>query len=209
VIHVEPAFRSYLTAWSLACVGAAAVAVRGRSRLGLFRPGYAALLAVPWKVATFTIATAGMVLVAPWTGDPTWDAWDAGFMALLTYLTAPWSVGILFLALRRRATVAEAYLAACLWMFSASWSYDLYLVLRTGSYPGTWLSNIGLSSILYLSAGMMWNLEVRPGRGMTFGFLEPGWPVAPPDASFKRLLPVAAPIMLLVAAMILAFVFRP
>jgi hypothetical protein len=206
---VEPAFRIYLTAWSLACAGAAVVALRRRRVLGLFGPGYAALLSVPWKLATFAIAAAGMMVVAPWTGDPTWDAWDAGFMALLTYLTAPWSVGTLFLALRRRAPAADAYLAACLWMFSASWSYDLYLVLRTGIYPGTWLTNIGLSSILYLCAGMMWNLEVRPGRGMTFGFLEPGWPEAPADRGFRRLLPVAAPIMLLVAAMILAFVFRP
>jgi hypothetical protein len=206
---VDLAFRSYLTAWSLACVGAAVVALRGRSRLGLFSPGYAALLAVRWKLATFAVAAAGMVLIAPFTGDPTWDGWDAGFMALLTYLTAPWSVGTLFLALRRKASVAEAYLAACLWMFSASWSYDLYMVLRTGSYPGTWLTNIGLSSILYFCAGMMWNLEVRPGRGMTFGFLEPGWPAAPVDPGFRRLLPIATPIMLLVAAMILAFIFKP
>jgi hypothetical protein len=49
--------------------------------------------------------------------------------------------------------------ALCLWLFSASWSYDLYLLLRDGSYPVTWLANLFASSLLYLSAGLFWNLH--------------------------------------------------
>jgi hypothetical protein len=205
---MDPALRAYLAAWSLACLGAAAVAVRQGRRLRLFTPGYGALLAVPWKLATFGIAAAGMIAVAPWTGDPTWDAWDAGFMALLTYLTAPWSLGTLALALGKpgRAHAAEVFLAGCLWMFSTSWSYDLYILLRDGAYPLTWKANIALSSVLYASAGLLWNLEVRPGRGVTFAFLEPGWPAPPADTRFGPLAWIAAPFMVLAAALILVFV---
>jgi hypothetical protein len=204
---MAPAFRVYLAAWALACAGAVVVALVERRRLSLFMPGYAALLGVRWKLVTFAVAASGMVVVAPYTGDPTWDAWDAGFMAVLTYLTAPWSVGTLFLALRRGARPAHAYLAASLWLFSASWSYDLYILARDGFYPLAWQSNLVLSSILYLCAGLMWNLEWRPGHGATFSFLRPGWPAAPGHAGFARLLWIAAPFMLLAATLILAFVY--
>ena len=134
-------------------------------------------------------------------------AWDAGFMALFTYVTAPWSVGILVLALRRRAGGLELYLAAVLWMLSTSWSYDAYILLRQGAYPPAWQANIVLSSVLYACAGMTWNLEWRPGLGVTFGFLQPGWPAAPSDRRFGRVAWMAAPLMALVAVLILAFVY--
>jgi len=38
----------------------------------------------------------------------------------------------------------------CVWLFSASWFYDLYIVLRDGSYSPYWLPNLFLSSILYI-----------------------------------------------------------
>ena len=71
--------------------------------------------------------------------------------------------------------------AACLWMLSASWCYDGYLLFRDGMYPITWWSNIAASSILYIIVGLIWNLDVRPARGATFAFLEPQWllPTAP------------------------------
>jgi hypothetical protein len=201
------ALRLYVAAWSVALAIALALAVARRARLSLFSAGYASLLAVRWKVVTFCIAAAGMMVVAPFTGDPTWDAWDAGFMAVLTYLTAPWSVGILVLALRRRAGFPEVYLAAALWMLSTSWSYDLYILLRWGAYPPAWQANIVLSSVLYACAGMTWNLEWRRGLGVTFGFLQPAWPAAPADTRFGKLAWMAAPLMALVAALILVFVY--
>jgi len=72
----------------------------------------------------------------------------------------------------------ELFVAICLWLFSVSWSYDLYLVLRDGSYPTTWLANLLLSASLYLPAGLLWNLDWRPQRGVTFSFLESDWPQA-------------------------------
>ena len=73
---------------------------------------------------------------------------------------------LLFAQLRRPWTIV--YVSVCVWMFSASWSYDGYLVLRDGAYPFTWLPNIFASSVLYLSAGLFWNLQWREGRGVHF-----------------------------------------
>ena len=161
---------------------------------------------MPWKVITFVIAATGMTVIAPYTGDPTWDTVDALFMSVLTYLTAPWAVGILYRALRRKAGWGETYIAACLWLFSASWSYDLYLVWRDGIYPPTWQANLYLSSILYLLAGMFWNLDWTAGRGLHFAFMQDGWPAPNPNPVFAKLLWLGLPIMLFVAILILAFV---
>jgi hypothetical protein len=60
-------------------------------------------------------------------------------------------------------------MAACLWLFSASWSYDLYRFARDGQYPATWSENLLASSILYALAGLLWNLEWATERGMTLG----------------------------------------
>ena len=49
--------------------------------------------------------------------------------------------------------------------------------IKIGYYPPTWVPNIVLSSILYFCAGMMWNLQRIEGRGVVFGFMEPGWPI--------------------------------
>jgi hypothetical protein len=63
------------------------------------------------------------------------------------------------------------------------------------------------SSILYLLAGMLWNLEWRAGRGATFGFLEVDWPNPAIRSGTGRLLLYAVPIMLLVCALILPFLW--
>jgi hypothetical protein len=94
------------------------------------------------------------------------------------------------------------YVASCLWMFSASWSYDLYIVVRDGDYPITWGANIAASSVLYMSAGLLWSLEWRPERGVTFGFLEKDWPAIHGRQHTRRVLWYALPFMLLATAMI-------
>ena len=109
-------------------------------------------------------------MIAPYTGDPTWDYFDALMMSVLTFTTAPWAVGTLYRALRRKADVAQAYVALCALLFSASWCYDIYLVFRDGIYPATWRANFAASSILYLLAGMLWSLEWRPARVSHWGY---------------------------------------
>lgn len=202
---MTPLLQAYLAGYSLACIAAIFLMVRERNRLLLFSSGYRRFLQSAWKLATFAIAAFAMTILAPYTGDPTWDYVDASFMSILTFLTAPWAVGTLFLALRRQATATHVYIAVCVWMFSVSWSYDVYILLRHGYYPPTWLPNIVLSSILYFAAGLMWNLQRSPARGVIFGFMEPGWPNAQYERGFRRIGWAAVPIMILVAMMILPF----
>ena len=203
---METEFKIYMACWGTALLVGAVVFVIKRKTILPTCSGYFKFLAMPWKVVTFVIATTGMTVIAPYTGDSTWDYVDALFMSVLTYLSAPWAVGILYRALRRKVGWGEAYVAACLWLFSASWSYDLYIVLRDGIYPPTWLANLYLSSILYILAGMLWNLDWTTERGLHFAFMKDDWPVPNPNTVFIKLLWVGLPIMLFVAILILAFV---
>ena len=196
----------YMSGYILSCVIAAVVAVRDRQTISLFSVGYREFMAEPWKLSSFAVAAIGMTWIAPYTSDPTWDYFDAATMSLLTFASAPWAIGTLYLFLRGRARASHAYVAICCWMFSASWCYDLYILLRDGQYPMTWLPNIFAASVLYVAAGMMWNLEWRPNRGVILAFMEGEWPQAAAQASFIRLLGYAAPFMILVAASVFYFV---
>jgi hypothetical protein len=198
----------YLAGWLIAFGAAVALAVRHRGRVGLFERAYRDFLLVRWRLVTFAVALVALVVVAPYTGDPTWDYYDAAFMAALTYATAPWSLGCMVRAVsgRGRRDPVELYVAACAWLFSTSWSYDLYILLRDGDYPPGWVANIGASAILYASGALFWSLEWRAGRGVTFTFLEPVWPSAGSGAPFTRILGYAAAFMALVTGT-LAYVF--
>ncbi len=198
-------FYSYITAWSVACIVAVTIVLRDPAPFAFFSSTYKRFLLQPWKVITFSVATIGMVVIAPYTGDPTWDYFDAAFMAVFTFLSAPWAVGAIYRAVRRWLPLKQAYVAVCAWMFSASWSYDLYILLRDGAYPITWFPNIFASSILYLSAGLLWNLDWRPSAGVTFAFMAEEWLRVPDGAVFRRVLWYALPFMIIAAAAILYF----
>lgn len=178
---------------------------RERRTLILFQPAYRRYLSSHWKLVTFAIAATGMIAIAPYSGDPTWDYIDAAFMSILAFLTAPWSVGTLYLACQRKGKPSHAYIAICVWMFSVSWSYDVYILLKHGYYPPTWLPNIVLSSILYFAAGTLWNLQRKEGRGVVFGFMAPGWPEPGHELGFRQVAWIALPIMVLVMLMIAPF----
>jgi hypothetical protein len=195
----------YLVAWIGFCAVMFVSVLCKPQSYSIVSADYLRFLCVPWKLITFLIAASGLVIVAPYTGDPTWDYVDASFMAVLTFVTAPWSVGILYLSIRRKRFSKETILAICVWMFSASWSYDLYLLLRDGYYPHTWFPNIFASSILYCSAGLLWNLDWRENRGATFSFLEKDWFAVRSNAGFRKIVWFALPFMLIAAAAILSF----
>ncbi|MCH8867148.1 MAG: hypothetical protein IID58_09885 [Proteobacteria bacterium] len=202
---ITPPFIAYLIGYSLACVTAVFLMFRVRQELVLFQPAYWRFLRSPWKLVTFAIAALAMTIMAPYTGDPTWDYVDASFMSIATFLTAPWAVATLFLAGRRQVPGIHIYIAVCVWMFSVSWAYDVYILLKHGYYPPTWLPNIVLSSILYFAAGLFWNLQRKDGRGVVFGFMEPGWPDAANELGFRRVAWFAVPIMILVTVLIAPF----
>ena len=158
-----------------------------------------------WKLFTFSIALIGITVIAPYTGDPTWDYVDAIFMSVLTFLTAPWVVGVLYRFMRFDRDTKKLYVAICVWMFSASWSYDGYLLLRDGIYPMTWFSNISVSSILYFIAGLLWSLEWKEVRGVYFSFTETEWPQVPAEYTFNKVIWYGLPFMLLVTVALGSF----
>ena len=178
-----------------------------RYELDLFKKTYWNGLFQSWKLITFLIATVGLTLIAPYSGDWSWDYVDAIFMSVFTYISAPWVLGTLFLAIKRKRNFATAYIAICLWMFSASWSYDLYILIRDGSYPMTWFANIFASSSLYLAAGFFWNLEYIKDRGVVFGFMEPNWPRISSERSFKKVALYAFLFMLIPTVIIVPFLY--
>ena len=185
---MTPFFYTYISTWTTLCVIALVLILRNHKTIILFKKEYWDFLIIKWKLATFIIALTAFVVLAPYTGDPTWDYYDAAFMSILTFMTAPWSVGTLFRFIKDQEKFSIAYSAVCVWMFSASWSYDIYLVFRDGYYPATWWSNIFASSVLYLSAGLFWNLEHKEGRGVIFGFMDNDWPANDTGKSFNRIL---------------------
>lgn len=203
---MEPFFYFYTLLWTLACLFSVFLVLKEKESYFLAKAEYFRFLFKPWKLATFAISASGLTVIAPYTGDPTWDYFDALFMAVLTFLTAPWAVGTLYKVIRRRLPMRQAFVAFCAWMFSASWSYDLYLLLRDGHYPLTWYANIFASSVLYLSAGLLWSLEWKQGRGVIFGFMEEDWPNPSSKQEFMRILWFALPLMVLVTILILSFV---
>ena len=198
-------FTIYITFWATACLIAAVVYIRDRQSYALSHSGYWHFLFKPWKVITFLIAATGLTVIAPYTGDPTWDYFDALFMSLLTFFTAPWATGVLYKVAKRELALKQAFVAGCIWMFSASWSYDLYLLIRDGCYPVTWFSNIFASSALYISAGLLWNLDWRKERGVIFSFMEVDWPVMSSFSVLPKILWFALPLMILVTLFILLF----
>lgn len=196
----------YLSAWVLFCIGAAIYAALYFKKLCLFDRNYSKFLSEPWKLITFLIAVSLFAVVAPYTGDPTWDHIDATFMGVLTFLTAPYSVGIFYRSLKTsQHRISEVLFATCLWLFSASWSYDLYLFWRDGSYPTTWFANLCASSILYALAGLLWNLEWQQNVGARFAFQQNDWPSRISQGWNWKLAWIAVPIMVIVAAIVGAF----
>lgn len=181
-------------------------AARVRPRLTLLEPAYWHFLRRPWKLITFAAAAGFFVLIAPFSGDPTWDAVDALLMSVATFLSAPWAVGVAYRTLRGQVRWPTALVAVSAWYFSVSWVYEFYLVLRDGMFPPTWASNLLASSVLYVCAGLMWSLEHRPGRGVTFAFLEPVWLSREAETPLA-VLAVAAVFATLVAAMMAPFMW--
>lgn len=203
-----PIERINLAVCALSAIVAVAIAMRERRRLALLSRSYWRFLGARWKLVTFAIAASGMALVAPLTGDPTWDWVDALAMALLTFATAPFAVGAIYRAIRGKTPLAHLAVAAFVWMLSASWSYDFYILARDGFYPRSWSSNIVASSVLYASAGLFWNLEHREGRGVVFGFMQDDWPAPPRAGSFRKVALYAVVAMLFVTAVLAPFLWN-
>lgn len=165
---------------------------------------YVRFLLIPWKLAFFIPAFVFLSLAGPYTNDPTWDMVTGGGMALLTYLCAPWSLGVLAQCTSNsnaNLTWWRVWLAVFALFFSSSWFYDGYLLWRDGFYTTRWSSNLVISSCIYMSAGLFWNLEVEDHHDLSrryFAFEREDWPA--PHSTSKILPPLRHLLPLLLIA---------
>lgn len=192
----------YLVGWLAFCLFAAVVAVRS------VRVDWAAWRAfhlVPWKLALFVPAVLFVTFAGAFTDDETWDVVTGGGMAVLTWLTSAWSVGVFWKVGRRELPVAYAVVAVAVTLFSSAWLYDGYLLWRDGAYTMRWLGNLKLSPWAYLSAGVVLNLEVVEGR-VGFGFTRADWPRPRTTALSWKLVALAVPFVLVAAWVLVGFV---
>lgn len=192
----------YLISWLAFCLLALVLFAK---HLRVAWRAQALALLVPWRLALFVPAIVFVTFAGRYTDDETWDSTCGGGMALLTFLTAGFSVGTLARALRGRASFSEIVVALALALFSSAWFYDGYLLLRDGAYTHRWLGNLRLSPIIYGCAGLVLNLELRAGR-LAFAFMRDDWP-APIDTSPSwRLALATLPLVLVAAWVLVAFV---
>ena len=197
-------FLTYALSWAFLCLVVIYLMIRDKDEFEILHQNYWKHLLQPWKIIIFIPAFLLIVLIAPYTIDRTWDYVDASFMSILAFITAPWSVGILYKTFMGKSSFKKAFVALILWLFTTSWSYDIYLYFRDGIYPFTWLSNIPVSSIMYLMAGLFWSLEIRENIiGATFSFMEDEWFIEHKERQFFKLFWFILPFVVITLASVL------
>jgi hypothetical protein len=209
---IAPFFVRYIAVWTLFCLGAVAILVWDRKRLMSEWREYWRFLAIPWKLWLFMPAFLFVTFAGRFTNDETWDVVTGSGMALLTFLTAPWVVGVIYLVFVGRRPVRYLIVASALMLFSSSWFYDGYLLWRDGAYTARWLGNLMLSPLIYIAAGLLWNLEAKArtgfydDSGFRLSFVREDWPSRPVDTRFGPVLFVSIPLILIAAFVLVAFV---
>ncbi len=199
-------FQLYMTAWLFACGFAIGVVSKSPAAYG-FNREYLSFIMQPWKLCLFVPAFAFVTFAGQFSFDDTWDVISGAGMSILTFAAAPWAVGTMFKASQGYASRQKLAVAIIAMMFSGSWFYDGWLVIRDGHYPSTWLPNLLLSPILFLAAGLLWNLEVDEHGKASFSFFRSNWPEASPHRPSVRLFAKTVPFIAL-AAFILLFSVR-
>ena len=112
----------------------------------------------PWKLVSLFIGITLLILGSLYTPAPDWDIPVSFIMAIFTYLTAPWSMRVIFE--RRWHHLSPMLLAT--W-FSVDGCYSLYwyfkdpsvlVLMREANFP-TSLALYGLCGILWLYRGSL------------------------------------------------------
>jgi hypothetical protein len=96
VLSVSPFFLKYIAIWTAFCLIAAGILVWDRKRLVSEWREYSRFLSVPWKLCLFAPALIFVTFAGRYTNDETWDPVTGAGMAILTFLTAPWSIGLMY-----------------------------------------------------------------------------------------------------------------
>jgi hypothetical protein len=207
--RLSPFHLRYVAGWVSFCLLALLLAIRdGKALIPEWRL-YRTLLGVRWKLVVFLPAILFVTFAGRFTDDETWDFVSGGGMAVLTFLTAPWALGVIYKVMVGKRPVRWLLLAAAAWLFSSSWFYDGYLLLRDGVYTPRWLGDLMLSPIIYLCAGLLANLEDGRGEGVRvfLAFRRADWPAAPAHADFSLLMfVICVPLIVVAAVILVAFV---
>ena len=115
----------------------------------------------PWKLATLAAGVALLILGSFYYYAPDWDIPISFIMAILAYLTAPWSLRVIIERQWRR------WLAMLLatW-FTVDGCYAIYWslkdpvaleMMRSANFPAS-LTLYGMCGILWLYRGSLWQL---------------------------------------------------
>jgi hypothetical protein len=210
-LNISPFFVRYIAIWASFCLVAVSILVWDRKRLLPEWREYWSFLSVPWKLCLFVPAFLFVTFAGRYTNDETWDFVTGSGMATLTFLTAPWSIGLIYQVLIGRRSSQYLVVAIAFLFFSSSWFYDAYLLWRDGVYTPRWAGNLMLSPFIYVAAGMLWNLEAKHGDihdGWDFrlSFTRADWPSRPVDIRFAPLIFASIPFILIAAFVLVAFV---
>jgi hypothetical protein len=209
---MSPFLTKYITLWASFCLVAVVVLAWDGKRLMPEWREYWRFLTVPWKLWLFVPAFLFVTFAGRYTNDETWDRVTGSGMAILTFLTAPWAVGLIYQVFMGRRPVRYLVVALALLLFSSSWFYDGYLLWRDGAYTGRWLGNLMLSPFIYVAAGLMWNLEAKPSvgfhddSGFRLSFVRADWPSRPVDTRFGPIMFVSLPLILIATFVLVEFV---
>jgi hypothetical protein len=211
-LRISPFFVEYIALWVSFCLIAGFILLMDRKRIWREWRAYFDFLFVPWKFYLFVPAFLFVTFAGRYTNDETWDSVTGSGMSIFTFLTAPWSVGLIYQVLVGRRPMRYLIVASAVLLFSSSWFYDAYLLWRDGIYTRRWLGNLMLSPIIYMAAGMLWNLEANESQSFLdrwdfrFSFVRPDWPSRPVDTRFTPVIVAAIPLILIAAFILVAFV---
>ena len=197
---------AYPASWIVFCLLACCILLKDRKQLADEGRDYFRFLCLPWKLVIFVPALLFVTFAGRYTDDETWDLVTGAGMSILTFVTAPWSLGLFYQVLKGRRAPRYLIVSIVLCLFASSWFYDGYLYLRDGHYTSRWLSNLLLLPIIYIAAGLLWNLEAKEDGGFSLAFLRSDWPKASLNNSFRPLLLISLPLILVAAYVLVAFV---
>jgi len=152
----------YVLLWALYCLLAGAILARDRKTLLPEWRDYFRFLTVPWKICVFVPAFLFVSFAGHFTNDETWDFVTGSGMSILTFLTAPWAIGLFCQVFAGKRPRRYLIVASALCFFSSSWFYDSYLLWRRSLYAALARQSHGLDRHLR-SCGTP--LESRGGGG--------------------------------------------
>ena len=196
----------YILSWALYCLLAGAILVLDRKTLLPEWRNYFCFLSEPWKLAIFAPALFFVSFAGRFTDDETWDFVTGSGMSILTFLTAPWAIGLFYQVLTGARPRRYLIVASALCLLSSSWFYDTYLLWRDGVYTQRWWRNLIASPVIYVAAGLLWNLEAESPSRYSLSFLRRDWPKPPANMSLRPFILIAIPLILVAVYVLVASV---